>query len=87
MASDKVRFIDKIRRFDRLLAKAQMGNGYAAGFFRIISKVGLSIQVCMIANDFNGALIGADGAVRTKTPELTSFRTDWRRINILAKRQ
>ena len=83
VASDKVSFVDEIRRFNGRFAKTQMAHGYAAGLLGVIGKVALRIHVCMVADNFNGALIGADGAVGTQAPELTGFRTGRSGIEIL----
>ena len=63
MAGDIVRFADEVGLADRLGTETKMGNGHAAGFLGIVSKVSLGIHIRVIANNFDGALVGADGAV------------------------
>ena len=48
---------------DRIGTETEMGNGHAAGFLGIVSKVSLGVHIRVVANDFNGALVGADGTV------------------------
>ena len=63
VAGDIVRFADEVGFADRIGTETEMGNGHAAGFLGIVSKVSLGIHIRVVANDFDGALVGADGAV------------------------
>ena len=63
MAGDIVRFADEVGFADRIGTETEMGNGHATGFLGIVSKVSLGVHIRVVANDFNGALVGADGAV------------------------
>ena len=63
VAGDIVRFADEVGFADRIGTETEMGNGHAAGFLGIVSKVSLGVHIRVVANDFNGALVGADGAV------------------------
>ena len=53
-----------------LIAEAQMADGDAAGLLGVILEVGLDILVGMVADDLDGVLVRADGAVAAQTPEL-----------------
>ena len=48
-----------------------MGNRNSARFLGIVGEISLCIHVGVVADDFDGSFIGADGPVRTKTPEFT----------------
>ena len=63
VAGDIVRFADEVGFADRIGTETEMGNGHAAGFLGIVSKVSLGIHIRVIANNFDGAFVGADGAV------------------------
>ncbi len=63
VAGDIVRFADEVGFADRIGTETEMGNGHAAGFLGIVSKVSLGVHIRVVANDFNGALVGADGTV------------------------
>ena len=45
--------MDQVGRIDRSVAEAQMRNGNAAGFLRVIGKVGLRIERGFVADNFN----------------------------------
>ena len=70
VAGDKVGLVDVVRTLDGLVAEAQMADGDAAGLLGVILEVGLDILVGMVADDLDGVLVRADGAVAAKTPEL-----------------
>ena len=74
MTGDIISGIDEIRRLDRGLTKAEMGHGHTAGLFRIIGKICLGIHVGIVANDFNGALVGTHSTIRPQAPEFTLDR-------------
>jgi hypothetical protein len=50
-----------------------MGDGQAAGLFGVIGKIALGIEIGIVSDDFDGTFVGADGSVRTKTPELAAI--------------
>ncbi len=70
VAGDEVGLVDVVRTLDGLVAEAQMADGDAAGLLGVILEVGLDILVGMVADDLDGVLVRADGAVAAKTPEL-----------------
>ena len=79
MAGQEVRRFDIIGGPDRLLAKAQVRLGDAAGFLGIVFKVSLDIHIRVVADNLDGVLVGANRTVRTKAPELAAdgpFRVD-----------
>ena len=63
VAGDIVRFADEVGLADRLGTETKMGNSHAAGFFGVVSKVSLGVHIRVVADDFDGALIGANGTV------------------------
>ena len=69
VAGDEVGRVDQIGALDRLVAKAQVGHGDAAGLLGVVGEVCLNILVGVIADDLDGVLVGADGAVRAQTVE------------------
>ena len=81
-AGNKIRFIDKVRRFNRLTAETQMRNGDPARLFRVVSEISLCVKIRLVADDFYGALVGADCAVRTKPPEFASLRSGGGNVDI-----
>ena len=87
VAGDEVCVIDEIRHLDRRIAKAQVRNRNATGFFRVISKVCLSVHIGVVADDLDSALIRTDRTVGTEAPELTSFQAFTSRIDVLDTRQ
>ena len=54
---------------DRALAESQMGTGNAAGLSGVVCEVSLGIQISVVADDLDGALVGTDCTVGTKTVE------------------
>ena len=79
MAGQEVRRFDIVRSPDRILAKAQVRLGDAAGFLGIVFKVSLDIHIRVVADDLDGVLVGTNRAVRAKAPELAAdgpFRVD-----------
>ena len=69
VAGNVVSLADKVWFSDGVFAEAEVGNGDAAGFLGVIGEVALGIEVCVVADDFDGALVGAYGAVTAKAPE------------------
>ena len=70
MAGHKVRRRDQVRRADGGLAEPQVALGQAAGLLGVIDEVGLAVQVRGVADDLDGVLVGAHGAVGAHAPEL-----------------
>ena len=80
MDGDVVCKVDEERHMDGIVTKAQVGNGDAPGFFGVIGKIALGIHVRLVANDFDGTLVGADRAVAPKAPEKAAARTLGRNV-------
>ncbi len=53
-----------------VIAEAQVADGHAAGLLGVVLEVGLDVLVGVVADDLDGVLVGADGAVAAKAPEL-----------------
>ena len=70
VACDKVGLVDVVRALYLLVAEAQMADGNAAGLLRVVLEVCLNVLVGVVADDLDGVLVRADGAVAAKTPEL-----------------
>ena len=70
VTGDKVGLVDVVRALDGLVAEAQVADGDAAGLLGVVLEVSLDILVGVVADDFDGVLVGADGAVAAQTPEL-----------------
>ena len=87
MAGDEVREVDLIGRLDGGLAKAQVGDGQAAGFLGVIGEVALRVQVGVIADNLDGVLVGADGAVAAQAVELAAHGARGRGVQTGAKGQ
>ena len=60
---------DQVCGFDRTVTEAQVGNGGGPRFLGVIHEVALHIQVRMLADDLDGILIGAHGAVGAEAEE------------------
>ena len=69
-AGNKVSVANVVSGSDFIIAKTQMANRQAAGFFRVILEVGLNLLVGMVTDDLDGVLAGTDQTVCTQTPEL-----------------
>ena len=72
VAGDEVSLGDVVGGFDGGLAETQVGYGQAARLLGVIGEVALCVHVGVVADDLDGVLVGADGAVCTETPELTA---------------
>ena len=81
VAGDIVGGVDQIGGLDRLFAKAQVRHGHPAGLFGVIGEIGLGVHVGVVADDLDGALVGADGAVRAQAPELALYRSGRSRVD------
>ena len=70
VAGHEVSLVDIVGGTDGLVAEAQVADGHAAGLLGVILEVRLNILVGMVADDLDGVLVGAHGAVAAQTPEL-----------------
>ena len=80
----KIRSVDKVRSADGLFAETQVRNGNAAGFFGIVGEIALSVHIGVIADNFNCALVGANGAVAAEAPELAALGAFAGNVNFVA---
>ena len=87
VAGGEVGRVDLVRGLDRRLAKAQVGNGQAAGLLGVVGEIRLSVHVGVVADDLDGVLVRADGAVRAETIELAGDRALRSGVEDLAHRQ
>ena len=85
MAGHEVRGVDQVRGLDRLLAKAQVADRDAAGLLGVIGEVGLRVEVGVVADDLDGVLVGADGAVRAEAVEQAALRAFRAGVDLLAQ--
>ena len=72
VAGHKVCLLYQIGGENGLLAEAQMAAGDAEGLLGVVLKIGLGILIGIVADDLDGILVSAHGAVAAKTPELTA---------------
>ena len=87
VAGREVRRVNLIRRLDRRLAEAQMGNRQAAGLLGVVCEVSLSVHIGVVADDLDGVLVGANGAVRAEAIELAADRAFRSGVEDVAQRQ
>ena len=69
VAGDEVGLGDQVAGADRLGAEAQVGGGDGAGLLRIVDEVALGEVVGLFADDLDGVLVRADGAIRAQSVE------------------
>ncbi len=69
VAGDEVGAVDQVGALDRGVAEAQVADGDAAGLLGVVAEVGLRVLIGVVADDLDGVLVGADGAVRAQTIE------------------
>ena len=69
VAGHEVRLVDIVGAADGAVAEAQVADGDAAGLLGVVLEVGLDILVRVVADDLDGVLVGAYGAVAAQTPE------------------
>jgi hypothetical protein len=74
VAGDVIGTVDQVGGLDRCLAETQVGDGDAARFFGVVGEIRLGVHVGVVADDLDGALVGADGAVGPQAPELALDR-------------
>ena len=70
VAGHEVSLVDVVRAADGLVAEAQVADGHAAGLLGVVLEVRLHVFVGVVADDLDGVLVGAHGAVAAQTPEL-----------------
>ena len=70
MACNEVGLVDVVRALDLLVAESQVADGDAAGLLGVVLEVSLNVLVGVVADDLDGVLVSADGAVAAETPEL-----------------
>ena len=70
VAGHEVGLVDVVRALDLVIAEAQVADGHAAGLLGVVLEVCLNIFIGVIADDLDGVLVRADGAVAAETPEL-----------------
>ena len=87
VAGDEIGLVDEIRRFDRLLSETEVRDRDAARLLRVIREVPLSVHVRFVADDLDGVLVCADGAVGAESPELAADRSGWSRDDLLRGRK
>ena len=73
VAGYEVSLADIIGGFDRLMTETQVGYSQAAGLLGVVGEVALSVHIGVVADDLDGVLVSAYGAVRTQAPELTGM--------------
>ena len=87
VAGDEVGAVDQIGALDRVVAEAQVADGDAAGLLGVIGEVGLRVLVGVVADDLDGVLVGADGAVRAQAVEHAADGALGGDVQRLAQRQ
>ena len=70
VAGDEVGLVDVVRTLDGLVTEAQVADGHAAGLLGVVLEICLNIFIGVVADDLDGVLVCADGAVAAQTPEL-----------------
>ena len=74
MACHKARASDQITRPDRIRPKAQVARRHRPGFLRVIHEIALRIIRRLTANDLDGVLVRAHGAVGAQSIEQRPHR-------------
>ena len=87
MAGHEVRAVDEVRALDGGLAEAQVAHGEATGLLGVVGEVALSVHVGMVADDLDGVLVGAHGAVGAQAEELAGDGALGGRVDGGAERQ
>ena len=70
VAGHEVGLVDIVGGADGLVAEAQVADGHAAGLLGVVLEVRLHVLVGVVADDLDGVLVGAHGAVAAQAPEL-----------------
>ena len=68
----EIRFPDLVSAVDRPGAKAQVGDGLGPCLPGVVDEVSLGIERRLLADNLDGVLIGAHGAIRAESPEHSS---------------
>ena len=72
VAGDEVRHGDVVGRENGGVAEAEVAFRHAAGFFRVVLKVGLDVLVRVVPDDLDGVFVSSHGAVGPQAPELAA---------------
>ena len=73
MACDEVGAVYIISGLNGGFSEAQVRNRYAAGLFGVICEISLNIAIRMVADDFDGFFVRANGSVGAESPEHTAL--------------
>ena len=87
VAGHEVRAVDEVGALDGGLAEAQMADGETAGLLGVVGKVALGVHVGVVADDLDGVLVGAYGAVGAEAVELAGDGALGGRVDGGAERQ
>ena len=87
VAGDEVGGVHQIGAADGAVAEAQVRAGEAARLLRVVREVGLAMFVGVVADDFDGVLVGTHGTVGTEAVELGFEHPSAAHGNLLALRQ
>ena len=79
--------VNQVRSHNGHSTETQVGNGYAARFFRVVREVALSVHIGVVADDFDCALVCANGTVTAQTPEFASFGAFFSNVDVCANGQ
>ena len=82
VAGHEIDGLDQIWGTDGGLAEAQVALGQAAGLLGVVDEVRLTVQVGGVADDLDGVLVGAHGAVGAHAPELGAGLTGGRGVDL-----
>ena len=74
VAGNEVSTVDEVRRLNGRFAETEVRNGDAARFFGIVEEIRLRVHIRVVADDLDGILVRADGAVRAEAVELARDR-------------
>ncbi len=66
VARDEVGRVHEVDRPDRTGPEAQVRDRHRAGLFRVVNEVALGVVLCLLADDLDGILVGADRSVRAE---------------------
>ena len=69
MAADEVGAADQVRGANRRGAETQVRHGHRTGLLRVVNEVALRVVIGVFADDLDGVLVGADGAVGPEAVE------------------
>ena len=69
VARHKVRLVNQIGGFNRVVRKSEVRRCHGAGFAAVVNKVALAVFAGVFGDNLNGVLVGADRPVCTQTEE------------------